>query len=61
MSAEQERDLKKLREAQAANDSLIKNEELHKQLSMVKKETREEEGIRLAKLTKEAIEKEKDQ
>jgi hypothetical protein len=56
MSVEIERQEKKLREAQAANEALINNQELH---SKIKKETPEEEGIRLAKLTKELIEKEK--
>lgn len=51
---EQERDQRKIQEALAADKALYENE-----ANRPKKETPEEEGIRLAKLTKELLEKQK--
>jgi hypothetical protein len=56
MSIEQQRDAKKVQEALEADKKLYENEAMR---SKIKKETPEEEGIRLAKLTKELMDKEK--
>lgn len=54
MTSEQERDIKKEKEAIEADKNLYQNEAMRKQQ---KKETPQEEGIRLAKLTKELMKK----
>jgi hypothetical protein len=57
MSIEQQRDAKKVQEALEADKKLYENEAMR---SKIKKESPEDEGVRLAKLTKELLEKQKE-
>jgi hypothetical protein len=58
LDREREREAKKAKEAVEANEALLKNIKLHK--DSPKKETPEEEGIRLAEETKELMSKQQE-